>query len=102
VRRCAAGVQRCDDPDWSGHDQDSDDLPAAASGRDGPARVVFSLKVKALFMVSFDMGGRAHSLAATLLVWLGGLISEILISIHVFKQLREESRVTSGPNVNIR
>ena len=66
------------------------------------ATVFFGLKVTELFMVGFDMGGLPNWLAATLLVWLGSLISEILIPIYVFKQLREESSGTSGPNVNIR
>jgi hypothetical protein len=34
------------------------------------------------------MGGLPNWLAATLLVWLGSLIAEILIPIYVFKQLR--------------
>jgi hypothetical protein len=44
------------------------------------------------------MGGLSNWLAATLLVWLGSLVAEILIPIYVFKQLRSNG----GANINIR
>jgi hypothetical protein len=50
--------------------------------------VFFGLKVTEWLMPGFDMGGLPNWLAATLLVWLGSLIAEILIPIYVFKQLR--------------
>ena len=49
-------------------------------------------------MPGFDMGGLSNWLAATLLVWLGSLVAEILLPIYVFKQLRSGN----GPNVSIR
>jgi hypothetical protein len=60
--------------------------------------VFFGLKVTEWLMPGFDMGGLANWLAATLLVWLGSLIAEILIPIYVFKQLRNNG----GNNVTIR
>lgn len=60
--------------------------------------VFFGLKVTEWLMPGFDMGGISNWLAATLLVWLGSLIAEILIPIYVFKQLRNNG---SG-NVTIR
>jgi hypothetical protein len=50
--------------------------------------VFFGLKVTEWLMPAFDMGGLSNWLAATLLVWLGSLIAEILIPLYVFKQLR--------------
>jgi hypothetical protein len=49
-------------------------------------------------MAGFDMGGLSNWLAATLLVWLGSLIAEILLPIYVFKRLRNDG----GTSVNIR
>jgi hypothetical protein len=60
--------------------------------------VFFGLKVTEWLMAGFNMGGLSNWLAATLLVWLGSLIAEILIPIYVFKQLRDNS----GSNVTIR
>lgn len=60
--------------------------------------VFFGLKVTEWLMAGFDMGGLSNWLAATLLVWLGSLIAEILIPIYVFKQLRDNA----GNNVTIR
>lgn len=60
--------------------------------------VFIGLKVTEWLMPGFDMGGLSNWLAATLLVWLGSLVAEILLPIYVFKQLRN----TGGPNVNIR
>lgn len=60
--------------------------------------VFFGLKITELLMAGFDMGGLSNWLAATLLVWLGSLIAEILIPIYVFKQLRDNS----GGNVTLR
>lgn len=60
--------------------------------------VFLGLKVTEWLMPGFDMGGLANWLAATLLVWLGSLVAEILIPILIFKRLRQEG----GPNVTIR
>jgi hypothetical protein len=49
-------------------------------------------------MPAFDMGGFSNWLAATLLVWLGSLIAEILIPLYVFKQLRN----TAASKINVR
>ncbi len=48
----------------------------------------FGLKVTEWLMAGFDIGGLSNWLAATLLVWLGSLVAEILIPIYVFKSLR--------------
>jgi hypothetical protein len=60
--------------------------------------VFIGLKVTEWLMAGFDMGGLSNWLAATLLVWLGSLIAEILLPIYVFKRLRSDG----GTNVNIR
>jgi hypothetical protein len=60
--------------------------------------VFLGLKVTEWLMPGFDMGGLSNWLAATLLVWLGSLVAEILLPIYVFKQLRSGN----GPNVSIR
>ena len=60
--------------------------------------VFFGLKVTEWLMPGFDMGGLSNWLAATLLVWLGSLIAEILLPIYVFKQLRNGA----GNNISIR
>jgi hypothetical protein len=60
--------------------------------------VFIGLKVTEWLMAGFDMGGLSNWLAATLLVWLGSLIAEILLPIYVFKRLRNDG----GTSVNIR
>lgn len=55
------------------------------------------LKVTEWLMAGFDIGGLSNWLAATLLVWLGSLLAEILLPIYVFKSLRSGN----GPNVRI-
>ena len=60
--------------------------------------VFLGLKATEWLMPGFDMGGLSNWLAATLLVWLGSLIAEILLPIYVFKQLRN----TGGGNISIR
>ena len=55
------------------------------------------LKVTEWLMAGFDIGGLSNWLAATLLVWLGSLVAEILLPIYVFKSLRSNS----GANVRI-
>ena len=60
--------------------------------------VFVGLKVTELLMPGFVIGGVSNWLAATLLVWLGSLVAEILLPLYVFKQLR--SNGTS--NINIR
>jgi hypothetical protein len=60
--------------------------------------VFVGLKVTEWLMQGFDMGGLSNWLAATLLVWLGSLVAEILLPIYVFKQLRNNG----GANINIR
>ncbi len=56
----------------------------------------FGLKVTEWLMAGFDIGGLSNWLAATLLVWLGSLVAEILLPIYVFKSLRN-----GGPNIRI-
>ncbi len=61
--------------------------------------VFVGLKVVDWIMgTSFEIGGLSNWLAATLLVWLGSLVAEILLPIYVFKQLRQNG----GANINIR
>jgi hypothetical protein len=60
--------------------------------------VFFGLKVTEWFMTGFVIGGLSNWLAATLLVWLGSLVAEILIPIYLFKQLRDNG----NRNVSIR
>jgi hypothetical protein len=60
--------------------------------------VFFGLKVTEWLMPAFEMGGLSNWLAATLLVWLGSLIAEILIPLYVFKQLRN----TAASKINVR
>lgn len=60
--------------------------------------VFVGLKVTEWLMPGFEMGGLSNWLAATLLVWLGSLIAEILLPIYVFKQLRNNG----GQNVTTR
>jgi hypothetical protein len=52
------------------------------------------LKVTEWLMPGFDIGGLSNRLAATLLVWLGSLVAEILLPIYVFKQLRQGNTPT--------
>jgi hypothetical protein len=59
--------------------------------------VFVGLKVTEWLMGGFDMGGLSNWLAATLLVWLGSLIAQILIPIYVFKQLRNNA----GANIKV-
>lgn len=55
------------------------------------------LKVTDWLTTGMDIGGISNWLAATLLVWLGSLVAEILLPIYVFKQLR-----TNGtPNIRV-
>jgi hypothetical protein len=60
--------------------------------------VFVGLKVTEWLMPGFVIGGLSNWLAATLLVWLGSLVAEILLPIYVFKQLRNNG----GSNINIR
>ena len=53
--------------------------------------VFVGLKVTEWLMQGFDMGGLSNWLAATLLVWLGSLVAEILLPVYVFKRLRNSS-----------
>jgi low temperature requirement protein LtrA len=55
------------------------------------------LKVTEWLMSGFDMGDLSNWLAATLLVWLGSLVAEILLPIYVFKSLRNNR----GPNIRL-
>lgn len=55
------------------------------------------LKVTEWLMPGFDIGGLSNWLAATLLVWLGSLVAEILIPICVFKSPRSGN----GPNIRV-
>ena len=52
------------------------------------AVVALGLLVTALLMPGMEIGGIANWLAATLLVWLGSLLAQILLPIYVFKELR--------------
>lgn len=49
-------------------------------------------------MPAFDMGGLSILLAATLFIWLGGPIADVLTSHHVFKALRN----TAPSKINVR
>jgi hypothetical protein len=64
--------------------------------------VFVGLKVTEWLMPGFVIGDASNWLsnwlAATLLVWLGSLVAEILLPIYVFKQLRNNG----GSNINIR
>ena len=55
------------------------------------------LKVTEWLMPGFDIGGQSNWLAATLLVWLGSLVAEVLIPIYVFRSLRSGN----GPNIRL-
>ena len=48
--------------------------------------VFFGLLITDLIMADMAMGGLSNWLAATLLVWLGSLIAQILLPIYVFKE----------------
>jgi hypothetical protein len=50
------------------------------------------------FVIGDASNWLSNWLAATLLVWLGSLLAEILLPIYVFKQLRQNG----GANINIR
>ncbi len=53
--------------------------------------VVFvGLFVTQLIVSGMEMGGLSNWLAATLLVWLGSLLAQILLPIYVFPQLRDK------------
>ncbi|AXI47659.1 hypothetical protein C1J03_17590 [Sulfitobacter sp. SK012] len=52
--------------------------------------IFIGLWITTLLVSGMHIGGIANWLAATLLVWIGSLVAEILIPIFVFKQLREE------------
>ncbi|WP_027245739.1 phage holin family protein [Leisingera daeponensis] len=54
--------------------------------------VFIGLFVTDLLLDGMVIGGVANWLAATLLVWLGSLIAEILIPIYLFKQLAEKKK----------
>ncbi|CUH44489.1 phage holin family protein [Tateyamaria sp.] len=51
--------------------------------------IFFGLWITTLLVSGMEIGGIANWLAATLLVWLGSLVAEMLLPIFVFKQLRE-------------
>ncbi|MCX7299794.1 MAG: hypothetical protein NTX73_05335 [Rhodobacterales bacterium] len=55
------------------------------------------LKVTDWLTTGMDIGGVSNWLAATLLVWLGSLLAEILLPIYVFKQLRDNGT----PNIRV-
>jgi len=52
--------------------------------------ILIGLLVTNLLMPGMQIGGIANYLAATLLVWVGSLVAQILLPIYVFKELREE------------
>jgi hypothetical protein len=56
--------------------------------------VLAGLKVTELLMPGFAIGGLSNWLAATLLVWLGSLIAEILIPIYLIRQLRGDANAS--------
>ncbi|MEX0351031.1 MAG: hypothetical protein AB3N15_16525 [Paracoccaceae bacterium] len=66
-------------------------LPAL---KGGVALVVifFGLILTSLIVSGFQIGGIANLLAATLLVWLGSLIANILIPMFVFKELQASGK----------
>ena len=49
--------------------------------------IFLGLFVTDLLVRGMEIGGIANWLAATLLVWIGSLVAEILLPIYVFKQL---------------
>ena len=51
--------------------------------------ILLGLIVTSLIVGGMEIGGIANLLAATLLVWIGSLIAEILLPAYVFKGLRE-------------
>jgi hypothetical protein len=53
--------------------------------------VFLVLKITDWFVVGFDMGASSDWLAATLIVWLGSLIAQIILSPYVSEELREGS-----------
>jgi len=54
--------------------------------------IFIGLLITDIIMPGMQIGGIANWLAATLLVWLGSLITTILLPLYVFKQLRDEIR----------
>ncbi len=54
--------------------------------------VFLGLIVTEIFVSGFTIGGLSNLLAATLLVWLGSLLANILLPIYVFKELREQPK----------
>jgi hypothetical protein len=53
--------------------------------------VFLVLKITDWFVVGFDMGASSDWLAATLIVWLGSLIAQIILSPYVSEELRDGS-----------
>ena len=53
--------------------------------------IFVGLLVTQMIMDGMQIGGIANWLAATLLVWLGSLITSILLPVFVFKQLAEKA-----------
>ena len=51
--------------------------------------IFIGLWITSLLVSGMEIGGIANWLAATLLVWIGSLIAEILLPIYVFKQNQE-------------
>lgn len=54
--------------------------------------IFIGLFITDLIMAEMQIGGISNWLAATLLVWLGSLITTILLPLYVFKQLRDDVR----------
>ena len=54
--------------------------------------IFLGLFITDLIMSGMEIGGIANWLAATLLVWIGSLVAEILLPIYVFKQLAEDAK----------
>lgn len=52
--------------------------------------IFIGLWITSVLVSGMEIGGIANWLAATLLVWIGSLVAEILLPIYVFKQRQED------------
>lgn len=54
--------------------------------------IFVGLWITSVLVSGMEIGGIANWLAATLLVWIGSLLAEILLPIYVFKQRQEDKK----------
>ncbi|MEP1198854.1 phage holin family protein [Tateyamaria sp.] len=52
--------------------------------------IFIGLWITSVLVAGMEIGGIANWLAATLLVWIGSLVAEILLPIYVFKQHQKD------------